>query len=109
MEKVRASIVWPGPDIDVLRFFVEPEPPHWEADPIEDEFAVFVVLDDDGQETGEIAGFEIIGFLGFDRWDELPMTPTLWQVADSEPLPLVDLLKREQALLQKHHLIAPRR
>lgn len=109
MEKVRASIVWPGPEIDVLRLFVEPGPPLWEADPIDDEFAVFLTLDEDEQETGEIAGFEILGFLGFDRWEALPELPVLWQVADWEPLPIVDLLKREQTLLKKRHLVLPRR
>lgn len=101
MKTVRASFVWPGSRIDVLRLLVEPTPPLWEADPIDDDFAVYLTLDEDEQETGEIAGFEVLGFLGFDRWDALPELPILWHVANWEPLPLVDLLKREQTGLRK--------
>ncbi len=41
-----------------------------------------------------------IGFLDFDRWDELPDTGVLWQVGSQEPLPLDELLKRKQRELR---------
>ncbi|CAN5185673.1 hypothetical protein BH23CHL1_BH23CHL1_21660 [soil metagenome] len=73
-----------------------------------DDFAVFLTLDENEPETGEITSFEVLGFLGFDRWDALPELPILWQVGDWEPLPIADLLKRRQTLLKKRHLAASR-
>lgn len=108
MQTTRASIVWPGPKIDVLRLFMEPVPALWEADPIDDAFAVYLTLDDNEQETGGIADFEVLGFLGFDRWNALPELPILWQVGNWEPLPIADLLQREQALLREKHSAEPR-
>jgi hypothetical protein len=112
METVRASFMWPGPDVDVFTLFREPTPDLWEADPIDDdwEFAVLLTLDEDERETGEVTGIEIVGFLTFDRWGDLPVFPILWQLPEQEPGPLVEVLKRQQELLrQKAPLIAQRR
>jgi hypothetical protein len=110
METVKASIMWPGPDVDVLTLFVEPTPDLWEADPVDDdwEFMVLRALDENEQETGEIAGVEMIGFLDFDRWEDLPEIPLLWQLPGWEPLPLEELLKREQQLLREKASASPR-
>jgi hypothetical protein len=59
-------------------------------------------LDAAERETGRIAGFEVLGFLEFDRWDALPDLDVLWQLPGQEPLPLEALLKREQARLRRH-------
>ena len=110
METIRASITWPGSTIDVLRLFREPTPALWEPDPIDDQFAILLTLDEDEQETGEITGIEIIDFLDFDRWDKLPTFPILWQLPGQEPGLLVDILKREQETLrQEARLVAQRR
>ena len=87
---------------DVYRLWVEPTPPLWMADPIDGTglVAVFVEQDENEQDTDGIAGVEIIDFLGFDRWEVLPDLPMLWHVPWREPLPLVELLKREQAQLR---------
>ena len=101
METVSAAITWDGPDVDVLRIWVEPTPTSWEADPIADDIAIFRVLDDQGQETDQIAGVEIIGFLGFHHWDDLPNFDVYWILGEDEPLPLDHLLKREQQVLRQ--------
>ncbi|MBA2452124.1 MAG: hypothetical protein H0V47_03050 [Chloroflexia bacterium] len=69
---------------------------------------MLLTLAEDEQETGEISGIEILDFLDFDRWDAIPTFPVLWQIEGWEPLSMVDLLKREQALLRKQHLTALR-
>ncbi len=100
MEKVNALLLWPGPEIDVLTVFVEPSPKLWAADPDADgTIVVLRALDEHEQETGSVAGVEIVGFLDFDRWTELPDLPVLWKLPDSEPLPLEALLRRAQAEL----------
>lgn len=73
----------------------------WEADPIADDVAILRVLDDQGQETDWIAGVEIIGFLGFDHRDNLPVLDIRWILGQDEPLPLDRLLKREQQVLRQ--------
>lgn len=85
-------------DPDVYMLWVEPTPPLWMADPIDGTglVAILVEQDENEQDTAGIAGIEIIGFLAFDKWDVLPDLPMLWHVPWREPLPLVELLKREQ-------------
>lgn len=101
METVKASIVWDGPKRDILTVLVEPTPILWQADPDDEwQIALLRTLDENEQETGEIAGVEVVDFLGFDRWDDLPDIPLLWQVQSWEPLPLKELLKRTQKALQ---------
>lgn len=103
METVKASFMWDGPERDILILFVEPTPDLWQVDP-DDLYEVLVLraLDENEQETGEIAGVEIMDFLRFDRWEHLPELPMLWQIPGWEPLPLVDVLKREQGLLREN-------
>jgi hypothetical protein len=64
--------------------------------------SLLLELDAAEQETGRIAGFEVLGFLEFDRWDALPKLDVLWQLPGQEPLPLEELLKREQERLRQH-------
>lgn len=112
METVSASFMWPGPDVDVLTLFREPTPDFWEVDPIDDEweFAVLLTLDENEQETGEITGIEIVGFLDFDRWDELPTFSILWRLPGQEPALLTDVLRRQQEILrQKAGMMAQHR
>ena len=74
----------------------------WEADPIDAEWPVFLLraLDENEQETGAIAGVEIIGFLDFDRWAALPKLPMLWQLSGQKRLMLEELLKDMQGTLR---------
>lgn len=65
--------------------------------------AVLLELDGEEQETGRVAGFEVVGFLGFQRWDALPDLGILWELPGWEPLPLVELLKRKQQELRQRH------
>ena len=87
---------WSGPERNILIVFVEPRPSDYLAVSIDGESSLFVAVDEDDRETGEAVGAEIIGFLDFDQWDELPDLDLLWQVGDQEPLPLDELLKRKQ-------------
>jgi hypothetical protein len=103
METVAASVMWPGPDIDVLTLFVEPTPALWQADALDDEWQVFVLraLDATEQETETIAGVQIVDFLSFHRWDALPELPMLWLLPGRRPLPLAQLLRDEQRRLRE--------
>ena len=101
MEIVDASFTWGGPESNVLTLYVEPTPALWMADLVTywPEF-IYMVQDENEQETGEVAGVEIVGFLEFDDWGALPELPMLWQFPGWEPLPLEALLKRVQANLR---------
>ncbi len=102
MAVVKASIMWSGIDNDILQLFVEPMPAAWIVDPDDTGLlAVFREVDHVEQETGRIAGIEIIDFLDFDRWGDLPQIDILWQLPGQEPLPLGDFLKREQLRLRR--------
>ncbi|MDP9477279.1 MAG: hypothetical protein M3R38_16630 [Actinomycetota bacterium] len=104
METVKADLSWSGPDHDVLTLFVVPRPEEWTPVSIDGESSLFVVADRDDSEISdkeeEVAGAEIVGFLGFEEWKELPDLNLLWQVGDGEPLPLEELLKRKQRELR---------
>ncbi|MCX6021953.1 MAG: hypothetical protein NTZ05_09535 [Chloroflexi bacterium] len=99
METVSASLCWDGQGRDIIYLFREPTPALWIADPDDDiaEFSVLRVLDEQEQETGEIAGIEIVDFLKFNQWSDLPDLPLLWQAPDQEPLPYQEVLRRAQA------------
>ncbi len=101
MEVVKASLLWDGPKRDIAILFVEPTPEPWQVDP-DDEFEILVlrVLDENEEETDEIAGIEIIDFLEFDRWGDIPKVPFLWQLPGGEPLPADELLRRMQRELR---------
>lgn len=99
MEIVKASIMWPGLDVDVLTLFLEPTS-EWVVDPLDDRIVLLRALDESGQETDAIVGVQIVGFLTFDRWADLPNPPVLWQLPGEEPLPLGALLQREQQALR---------
>ena len=94
------SFTWPGPDVDVLRLFVEPTPMPWGVDPVDEDIAVFRVLDERERETKRVAGIEIVGFLRFDCGDDLPTLPTLWRLPGEEPRALADFLRSLQAELR---------
>jgi hypothetical protein len=102
VETVSASMVWGGPDSDVLTVSVEPLRYPWSAEPVDGRMDLFLLraLDRDDRETDLIAGLEIIGFLDFNRWDELPELPGLWRLSELEPLPLHEALKRKQTELR---------
>lgn len=110
METTKAYIFWTGPENDVLMLLREPTP-LWMADPVDDEyqFLILLTLDENEEETGEITGIKILDFLKFDRWDQIPDFPVHWEVEDWDPLPMVDLLKREQASLRKEYLAVQQR
>ncbi|MCC7104218.1 MAG: hypothetical protein IT307_03680 [Chloroflexi bacterium] len=99
MELVKTSIIWPGPDVDVLTVLMEPAP-EWTVDPVDDRLALLRAVDSNAEETSTIVGVEIVGFLTFDRWSHLPSVPVLWQTPGTEPLPLEKLLRREQRALR---------
>ena len=103
MEIVNASIDWPGPSLDVLRLYVEPMRYPWGADPVESihDIAVLRVLNGNDEATGPVAGVEIVGFLDFDGWDDLPRLPLLWQLPGQEPLALDALLRQQQQVLRR--------
>ena len=88
---------------DVLSLWVDdPYIPNWMAFSTDyDLVALLLEVDEDENETGRIAGLEIVGFLEFEAWEKLPDLGLMWQVADGEPLSLVDLLQREQQALRQ--------
>lgn len=108
MEIVRTSLCWDGTKRDVLYVFRDPTPPLWQVDPDDEvnELSVLRALDEDEQETGEIAGVEMVDFLPFDRWEALPRLPILWQLPGWDPLPLDVLLKQVQTELRQQALSA---
>ncbi|HHY35853.1 MAG TPA: hypothetical protein GX510_09555 [Firmicutes bacterium] len=100
---VKASVMYTGPGKDVLCVFVEPTPDIWIADPVDDDIAVFRVVDEGGRETGEIAGVEILDITTFSGWDSIPKDiPSMWQVEGKSPMPLVDLLRSIQEELRRY-------
>lgn len=101
MEVVDARIVWSAAS-HVLMLLREPTPP-WRALPVEADplVAVLAAVDEDGRETGEVAGMEIVGFLWFERWDGIPEVPGLWRLPDRKPEPFLELLKGEQRELRR--------
>ncbi len=102
MAVVKASIVWSGIDNDILQLFVEPMPSAWIVDPDDTGIlAVFREVDRAEQETGRIAGIEIIEFLEFERWADLPNLNVLWQLPGQDPLPLTIALQRVQHQLRQ--------
>jgi hypothetical protein len=100
MVTVKASMTWPGPQTDVLKLFVEPTPDDWGTEVYDGDLVLFRALDRQGEPAGEVVGLEIVGFLDFDRWEDLPRLDLLWQLPGQEPLPLKDLLQREQRRLR---------
>jgi hypothetical protein len=103
METVKVSATW-SREADRYALWVEDQAGRaFVPDPLEDYplAALLLELDETEQETGRIAGFEILGFLEFDRWDALPELDLLWQLPGQEPLPLDELLKREQRRLRQ--------
>jgi len=97
---VRATVVWDGPGADIIRVFVEPPLPSGAV--VHDEDVIlYRALDQNEEPTGPVTGVEIIGFLEFNRWDALPQLDLLWQLPGQEPLPLDELLKREQRRLRQ--------
>ena len=80
--------------------FVEPPLPSGAV--VHDEDVIlYRALDQNEEPTGPVTGVEIIGFLEFNRWDALPQLDLLWQLPGQEPLPLDELLKREQRRLRQ--------
>jgi hypothetical protein len=100
MATVTASLTWPGPEVDVLRLFVEPTPEPWGAEVIDEDVLLFRALDDREELTDRIAGLEIVGFLDFDRWEDLPETELQWRLPTRQPQPLPDLLRYVQSELR---------
>lgn len=100
MVAVRATLVWDGPEVDIIRVFVEPALPSG-AVVHDDDVILYRALDQNEEPTGPVTGVEIIGFLTFDRWDTLPKLDLLWQLPGQDPLPLDELLKREQRRLRQ--------
>ena len=82
METVRATATW-SPEADRFCLWAEeaagsaviPEP--LESDPLA---ALLLELDENEKETGRVAGFEVMGFLSFDSWDDLSKLDLLWQL-----------------------------
>ncbi|MGI8687316.1 MAG: hypothetical protein ACR2M3_01955 [Thermomicrobiales bacterium] len=102
METVTASLLWSDAEGDVLTLFVEPLSASWEARSRDQEIYLLDALDDNEEKVGRLAGIRIVGFLTFDRWEDLPNLPLRWHVEGYDPLPLAELLRHVQrALLQK--------
>lgn len=102
MEQIVASILW-APERDSLYVLREPPVQLWQADPFDGYplGCVLMELDENEDETGRIAGVEIIGFVDFDKWESVPQLPMTWRYDDWEPLPLAAFLMRLQAELRK--------
>jgi hypothetical protein len=103
MAVTKAYMSWTRPETDVLGLWVDDRTlGDWLAFSTDDDLvALLLEVDDNDERTGRVAGLEIVGFLEFDRWEMLPDLGMVWQVADWEPMPLVDLLKREQENLRR--------
>lgn len=71
--------------------------------------AVLWEVDENGQDTGRIAGVEIFGFLEIEHWDAFVDVPGLWRFPGQEPLRLDVLLKREQQRQRRQASVATHR
>lgn len=111
MATVSAWAWWPGPETNVLRLFSDPMPEDVVSDPWvdDDDVTLYTKLGERDGARGQIVGIEIIDFLDFDRWDDLPKLDARWQLPDWEPLPLDELLKRVQRELRQRQLVAAQR
>jgi len=78
----------------------------WSTIPVDADIAVFRALDGDEEPNGPVAGIEIMDFLDFNRWEDLPRFPFLWELAGWGPLPLDDLLRRVQRELRAESFAA---
>lgn len=85
METIRMSYSWGGPTRDVLAV-IDVTAPEFSAALLDDyddpEVVVYRVLDHDEEPNGDIVGIEIVGFLDFDRWEEIPVLPMRWSIGD---------------------------
>jgi len=106
VEIVRASATW-SQDVDRYCLWAEPPASSFVPEPFDDDPAAVLLLelDEAGRDTGRIAGVEI-ALLSFDRWETVPRLPLLWQLPQQEPLPLDELLQREQQALRQRSRVA---
>ena len=94
--------MWAGPRNDVLVVLATTVSDDYMATPAEDgDVVLFRMTDADDESTGPVVGVEIIDFLTFDRWGDLPELPMLWQLPGWELLPLVEALQRTQEELRR--------
>lgn len=102
------SILWDGPDGDVLSLLPEPYRSDFGADPEEEHIllAYYRLFDEYEEANGDIVGVEIVGFLTFDRWHVLESVPDKWQIEGDEPQSMTDLLRGLQATLRERAKVA---
>jgi hypothetical protein len=95
------TFAWGGPDRDVIAVI-----PRWIDgfggalldDDDDVDVAVYRVLDENEEATGEIVGIEIIDFLEFDRWKIIPELSVQWSINDGpsqSPKTALQALQRE--------------
>ncbi len=103
MDTIKVTMMWDAAR-DVLALYREPAGYAFTPDPLDDYpiASTLLELDESERETGRVAGFEIVGFRDFDRWDAIPDTGLLWQLPGREPLPLLDLLRRVQREIKQN-------
>jgi len=100
MEMVSATTEW-TPEIDRFTLWAEPPATRFVPAPFRDGVSCLLLeIDEQGQETGRIAGVEM-PLLAFDRWEDLPKLDLLWELPGWEPLSLEELLKRLQRELRQ--------
>lgn len=92
METVNASIVWDGPERDQIILLADPPMPY-DVRILDDDLILYVGVDREDKTTGQVVGVEVLDFLSFNRWGELPDDGQAWKLASAEPVPLSDLLK----------------
>lgn len=99
MATVAATVEWTA-EIDRYVLWAEPPAARVAPEPVAGGEALLLLeLDDQGRETGRIAGLAL-PLLEFERWQELPELELWWQLPGQEPLPLRELLRREQRRLR---------
>lgn len=87
MKTLKASATW-SPNADRLGFWADaPGSGASAPEPLAGYLlaALLVELSDAEHDSGRIAGFEIFGFLGFERWEALPSLDLLWQLPGEKP------------------------
>ncbi len=98
---IPAAVTWAGPRNDVVTVLSITITSDYLAAPTNDMDVILYRQVEHEEPVGSVVGIEIVDFLDFDRWNDLPVLDLLWQLPKQEPLPLTIALQRVQHQLRQ--------